>query len=36
MNNKTFLDSLPPEIAAKARPRTESRIGHGDEMDTTA
>ncbi|KAK0236431.1 hypothetical protein EDD85DRAFT_641267 [Armillaria nabsnona] len=36
MNNKMFLDSLPPEIAAKARPRTESRIGHGDEMDTTA
>ncbi|KAK0223731.1 hypothetical protein IW262DRAFT_1546771 [Armillaria fumosa] len=36
MNNKTFLDSLPPEIAAKARPRTESRMGPGDEMDTAA
>ncbi|KAK0469256.1 uncharacterized protein EV420DRAFT_1493348 [Desarmillaria tabescens] len=36
-NNKTFLDSLPPEIAAKARPRTESKVSHGDTMmDTTA
>ncbi|KAG7451612.1 uncharacterized protein BT62DRAFT_1040190 [Guyanagaster necrorhizus] len=36
MNNKTFLDSLPPEIAARARPRTGSSIDHGDMMDTTA